>query len=331
MSESRELHEQGADRSRALVANGAPWRPYTDKGVLVAAAAAPRTAAEVFAVAERSLMTHLEAACLWPETEQDRSWHLGDYAYYILSFAPTPEAGAYVQCWSESGDEGGLLVEVSSGHGHAPSERYVDATRQALLRERGFEIGGNARNFRKRLVVADETALRAFAHEAIAILCAVLGCDGTVPLRFELHLGSPLAMRRTLDAIEPQLMLRLMRDWGHATRRERASDGAPMIVSRCGAGSIWIAFKQPRKEGGQKFQRLLLGAVRRGPGPREAALGRANEINRRWSGLQASIDRDGDLVLETEVRLHGGVTPEHLRMRVDVFRRSVEAIAAGRA
>ena len=139
-----------------------------------------------------------------------RSWHLGDYAWYILSCTPTPEAGVHVQCWSESGDEGRRPVEVSSGHGHAPSERYVDAARQALLRERGFELGGDASNFRERLVVADE-------------------------------------------------------------------------------------------------------------------------INRRWSGLQASIDQDGDLVLETEVRLHGGVTPEHLRMRIDVFRRSVETIAEGRA
>ncbi len=331
MSESQELHEQGADRSRVLVANGAPWRPYSDEGVLVAAAAAPRTTAEILAVAERSLMTHLKAACLWPEAERGRSWDIGDYAYYILSFKPVPDAAIYVQCWSDSGDDGRLLVEVSSGHRHAPAERYVDATRQALLRERGFEIGGNASNFRKRIVVADETELRAFARKAVAILSTELGLDGTRPLRFKLHLGSVLAMRRTLDAIEPQLMLQLMHDWGYPTRRLRTPDGAPMIASRCGAGSIWIGFKQPRKEGGQQFQRLLLGAVRRGPGTHDAALERANEINRRWSGLQASIDQDGDLVLEAEVLLYGGVTLEHVRMRIDLFRRSVEVIAEGGA
>lgn len=325
MSESRELHEQGAERSRALVANGAPWRPYSDKGVLVAPAAAPRSAAELLAAAERGLMAHLRAACLWPEAEQGQNWHLGDYAYYILSFEPAPDAAVYLQCWSESGDEGRLLVEVSSGHGHAPTADYVDTARRAQLRECGFEIGGNASNFCKRIVIGDETALRAFAREAVAILCAVLGYDGTQPLQFELHLGSVLVMRRTLDAIEPHLMLRLMRDWGHAIRRERTSDGDPMIVSRCGGSRFWIAFRQPRKDDAQSYQRLLLGAVR--PGPREAALECANAINRRWGGLQASIDKDGDLVIETEVILYGGVTLEHLRMRVDLFRRVVETIA----
>jgi hypothetical protein len=55
-------------------------------------------------------------------------------------------------------------------------------------------------------------------------------------------------------------------------------------------------------------------------------LGLANQVNRAFSALQASVDSDGDLLLESSILLHGGVTPEHLKARFEMWRRMVRVI-----
>jgi len=52
-------------------------------------------------------------------------------------------------------------------------------------------------------------------------------------------------------------------------------------------------------------------------------------VNRKFTALQASVDSDGDLLLETTILLHGGVTAEHLRARFEVWRGMVRAVGEG--
>lgn len=44
-------------------------------------------------------------------------------------------------------------------------------------------------------------------------------------------------------------------------------------------------------------------------------------------GLKATVDADGDLMLEQQVLLDGGVTPDHLRAQFELWRRMVGQIA----
>jgi len=58
------------------------------------------------------------------------------------------------------------------------------------LLTRGFEIGGPAGNFRKRVVATEEPAIRAVALEILAVMIDVLRYDGTSALTFRLHQDS---------------------------------------------------------------------------------------------------------------------------------------------
>ncbi len=66
-----------------LATDGAPWRPFDDKGELVPARSldAPThrpSRAQVFdRTCEEQLMKHLKAVCLWPARDRDKTWRLG--------------------------------------------------------------------------------------------------------------------------------------------------------------------------------------------------------------------------------------------------------------
>ena len=88
------------------------------------------------------------------------------------------------------------------------------------------------------------------------------------------------------------------------------------------------------REGSDSYQALALRAFHSlppGDDDNDVAvrLGIANQVNRKFTALQASVDSDGDLLLETTVLLHGGVTAEHLRARFEVWRGMVRAVGEG--
>jgi len=47
--------------------------------------------------------------------------------------------------------------------------------------------------------------------------------------------------------------------------------------------------------------------------------------------LQASVDDDGDLVIESHMTLIGGVTAEHMRLRFEMWRGMLRGIVEGMA
>jgi hypothetical protein len=124
------------------------------------------------------LVTHLKAVCLWPEKDRNQGWRVGDYSYYILEFEPRPKTAVYVQFWSQPDDSGEVVFEACSGVLDKKAARHIDAERQELLRDHGFEIGGGADNFHKTIKIENARDARAAAREAVAVLCKVLGYDG---------------------------------------------------------------------------------------------------------------------------------------------------------
>src|SRR5450755_849529 len=191
-----------------LAKDRAPWRPFDDKGILVMPTKVSRPATTIFSACERQLVTHLRAAALWPEKERNQSWRIGDYSFYILEFDPASKTSVYAQFWSEPGEEG-MIFEVSSGARNPPADQYVDTGKQEILRDHGFDIGGNANNFRKIVGVEGAKSLRPIAREAIAILCSALGYDGTRELSYRLHLGTHSTIQHVFDAVSPESLKKL--------------------------------------------------------------------------------------------------------------------------
>jgi len=307
-----------------LAREGAPWRPFKDQGVLVKPLKTPRDATAIFAACEKTLVSHLKAVCLWPEKERNHSWRVGDYSYYILEFSPKPKTAVYVQFWSEP-DEDGVIFEVSSGAWNPPADKYVDTDRQELLRDHGFEIGGNAGNFRKIVAIESAKDLRAMAREAVAIACKVLGYDGTLELRYDLNLQTHMAVRHVLSEVSPDALKKMLREWGFPAEL-KVEDGKPLLVeSRTDHGPFGILFRDETSNGSGHYHVLKLRTFRKVEGGN--ALEVANRLNQFMVALKATVDEDGDLMLEQQVLLHAGVTMDHLRARFELWRWMIGEIA----
>jgi hypothetical protein len=316
-----------------LAREGAPWRPFEDQGILVTAQKKPRDAKAIFAACERPLLTHLKAVCDWPERERNQSWRVGDYSFYILEFSPAPKTDVYLQFWSEP-DTDGVIFEISSGAMNPPTDRYVNSERKERLRDHGFEIGGNAGNFSKTVTVDSAREARAVARETIALACHALGYDGTQDLRYRLYLGTTTKLKHVFDKIEPAELLALLKEWGFpAKRKPNEVDKPPLIECRTDSGPFGVLLMDETKPKSGAYQAVVLRTFRSLPAADDdadetttMALELANQVNRAFSALQASVDSDGDLLLESSILLHGGVTPEHLKARFEMWRRMVRVI-----
>jgi hypothetical protein len=311
-----------------LAREGAPWRPFEDQGILVTAQKKPRDAKAIFAACEKTLVSHLKAVCLWPEKGRDDSWRIGDYAFYWLSFEAAPKTFVYVQIWSEPDQDGAVDFEVSSGQYDEAINQYIDANRQELIREHGFEIGESAKNFLKCIAVHNTRHARALGREFIAILCNALGYNGTQELTYRLYLGTNTRPGFVFRAIGADDLAKLMHRLGFVADLKPREEGKPRVIeSRTDHGAFAVFLLDEKSESWRLFQRITLRAFRKvsaGDG-----LGVVNLINRRFSSLQASIDDDGDLLLESTILLHGGVTAEHLEKRFELWRWMIGEIAAG--
>ena len=309
-----------------LAREGAPWRPFEDKGVLVKPLKTPRSAAAIFAACEKQLLSHLKAVCLWPEKDRNQSWRVGDYSYYVLEFEPRTKTSLYVQFWSQPNNDDGVLFEVSSGAMNSAAAQFVDTEKQELLRDHGFEIGGAVGNFHKAIKVENAREVRAAAREATALLCKVLGYDGRQELRFHLRLETNSVLRHVYEDIEPGDFVRLLKEWGFAAELQTREDGVPVILSRTDHGPFAIALMDETATG--QYQSATLRVFRKLEDPSQAP-SVANAINRKFRLLQASVDEDGDLVIESHLTLMGGVTAEHLRLRLEVWRGMLRAVVEG--
>ena len=323
-----------------LAADGAPWRPFDDKGVLIASrpvrTKAPLARTELFDKAcERQLVKHLKAACLWPARDRDRTWRLGDYSSYVLEFTPRDFVSVSLKFWSEPDERtssGTVSFAVSSSAwDHAEGTSALDATRTEMLRDHGFEVARRGRGegqFKKVLLVPHGRAVRALAREAIAVLWKVLDYDGATPLEFHLHLGTRLSAGFAFDGICATDLLKLMQRWGFAaTELEERPGQAPLIKSMVQDQPFLVAFVGERQDARGEFGMIGLRTFMRFEGgvPEELP----NAINTSFATVKASVDEDGDLVVQTPIILHGGVTAENLEMCFKVWRETLEEIGQG--
>ena len=100
----------------------------------------------------------------------------------------------------------------------------------------------------------------------------------------------------------------------------------PLILSRTDHGPFAIALLDETEDG--NYASVTLRIFRKLEDPSQA-LAAANALNRKFRLLQASVDEDGDLVIESQLSLMGGVTAEHLRLRFEVWRGMLGAVVEG--
>jgi len=281
-----------------LKQDGMPSRPFEDSGALVKPLRTPRTASAIFAACERRLLVHLKAACLWPENQRDNAWHIGDYSDYLLEFSPAPSKIAYAQFWSEP-DEDGVIVATRDGAGNL---------------ERSVAIGA-------------ATNARTLGREAIAILSKRLGYDGRVPLTFRLRLGTRLKAGLVFESICASDLVKLLRRWGYVAEIDRHDGISNVVKSAAGTHPFLVAFVGERPQGSSEYGMIELRAYFRFDGDVPGRL--VNTINQDTIAARASVNEEGDLVIQSPMVLHGGVSAENLRMNFDIWKQTIEQIVGG--
>jgi hypothetical protein len=318
-----------------LASDGAPWRPFDDRGALVPAAAGAHgghaSRSELFdRERERQLFRHLKTACLWRARDRDRTWRLGDYSWYALEYTTRELQTVSLRFWSEPDERtgGGSVSFTVASSAWDPDGHDVRVER---LRDHGFEAdrrGRDPRQYRKQLLVPNARAVRALAREAVAVLCGVLGYDGTTPLEYHLHLGTRLSAGFTFDGICANDLLKLMQRWGFpAAELEERTGSAPLIKSAVLDQPFLVAFVGERVDAAGEYGMIGLRTfLRFEDGVPE---GLPNAINTSFATVKASVDEDGDLVVQTPIILHGGVTAGNLEMCFKVWRETLEEIAQG--
>jgi hypothetical protein len=296
-------------------------RPFEDGGTLLAAQRVRRAHKDILAACEKPLLGHLQSVCQWPERERNKSWCIGDFSFFVVGFSVTPKSQAYVQFWSEP-DEVGVIVQVS------PAVRGKKAAGVATqLRERGFDAGGPGGNFEKTFAVASARDLRALAGEATSVLCDVLGYDGRAPLIYRTHLGTRLHSQPVFDAIGPGDLAKLMLHWGFAADVDHHDDDNSLITSAIGDQPFFIAFVGEHPEGSHEYGLVELRTYFSFEGG--VPDGMTNAINQNFVTVKASVDEEGDLIVQQSILVHGGVTEASLALSFGIWKETVEEIVKG--
>lgn len=152
-----------------------------------------------------------------------------------------------------------------------------------------------------------------------------IAADGAPPLEFHLHLGTRLSAGFTFDGICANDLLKLMQRWGFAaTELEERADQVPLIKSTVQDQPFLVAFVGEREDGNGYGMIGLRTFMRFEDGVPEGLL---NAINTSFATVKASVDKDGDLVVQTPIILHGGVTADNLEMCFKIWRETLEEIA----
>jgi hypothetical protein len=148
-----------------------------------------------------------------------------------------------------------------------------------------------------------------------------LGYDGTRELTYTLNLNSHSVVHHVFDTINPEDLQKLMREWGFQADLKREEGKPPLIESRTDHAAFVVVLVDESTGGSGRFRVLGLRALWRLHGKDGTSI--ANQINQRLGSLQASLDGDGDLVVEAQIVLRGAVTAEHVKTRLEAWRSSL--------
>jgi len=326
MAESKSATVLGAMLDQWLGEEAAPMRPVESSGILVKPQRRTRNRSAIFAACEKNLVEHLRSACLWPAREYGRSWRIGDYSTYVLEFSPSHGIEVYVQVWSEPG-ESAVTFQAYSDAWILPRDQTIDIRKQEMLRDHGFEISHQPQHYEKQVTVEGMKGVRHLAREAVAVLCKLFGYDGRVPLTYRLHLGTRLRPGWCFTSIASRELAKLMRRWGFAVEEEESGGKPNLLSSSVGSQPFLVALAGEQPEGVHEYAVLGLRAFFRFEGGVPGDL--ANTISREFATVQASVDEEGDLVVQAPILLHGGVTEANLEMNFHLWRQTLEAIVRG--
>jgi hypothetical protein len=194
----------------------APHGTITLEGVLCCGRPLPRRRRDIMRIALPPLANLVRQVTDWTQGSKTGEEYLGDYRFLVLDFTTAGGITAFVQIWSEPCCD--LTVEVGPGNRDDEARQAFADGLRAALEDRGFEIGGNADNFKKTLPQAIDADSPRVARELLPILMDVLGYDGSTDLAYKVHQGSHLSAAHVVTALGRDALQTYLTAWGLRAR-----------------------------------------------------------------------------------------------------------------
>ena len=325
MGERREVIDVGlpgiavtATPQGELPQNAAEFAPHEVidlRGTLACGQSQPRSAEELTDLCLPALIGLIEQTAIWNVDSTDQEERLGDCRFLVIEFTDTADICRYVQIWSEPNCD--LTMEVGPGN-HEDKELHAvaDRMRPALI-GRGFEIGGNASNFRKRLVAPSHKSATCIANEMLAMFTEVLDYNGTVDLTYRLQQDTHLKASHVLDGISRSQLFDWFTAWGLNPRR---IDDEEDVLEACERDLTFRALLSiPKMKPKGHFWEIHCHTTF--PLPNDAAEELLAKYNSKATlfkvfGGSHLDEAMREIGIATGINLAGGVTPAHIRSQI---------------
>lgn len=301
-------------------------RRLVDDGVLLEGIANPPPAAELAARLADPLAGHLERAAWWPDHEERCSQRLGEYSEFAIGLRCRDFKVLYVNFLTEPYCD--AVVEISSSQDdHDFDKTAPEAMREVLLR-RGYQPGSPRAGFSRRVRVQSVEDCRTLAEAIAGLMVEALGYDATQPVTYRYVLRQRARQEAVLHTLSTGDIARLLRAEGLVVWPDTMKSGRPVwrtvgqrrfnVYPHCedppGSG-LWAAF-------------LLSFGAKFSPEGAEAALREARTMS---FHCEFMVEEDGGFMVLHTVTLVGGVTEEHLRVELQIWRKYLKRIVeAGR-
>jgi hypothetical protein len=292
-----------------------PHRSIDLAGTLACAQPVPRMPAGLTALCLPALVTFVEQVSLWGPDSGNPESRLGDYRFLVVDFTNAAGICRYAQIWSEP--QGELTMEVGPGdRDDAVLQASADSIRPVLT-GRGFEIGGNANNFRKHLVAPSAGDCRRVAHELLTILTEVLQYDGTTDLTYRLHQNTHLTADHVIDGISRSQLFDYLKAWGFRPSRTDDTENVLKVRDRdLGFQVLLRVRKVTPKDDYWEIHCFAIFPLR--PDAAAELLQEFNATPGLFKVFAASDEGAStrDIGIATGINLVGGVTLEHIRAHI---------------
>jgi hypothetical protein len=252
---------------------------------------------------------------VWSSDPTDPEARFGDYRFLIVEFTDPAGIDRYVQIWSEP--QCAVTMEVGPGDREDATLQAIANGMRAALTGRGFEIGGNAHNFRKFLVAVSDRNAQSIASEILAILTDVLGYDGTVDLTYRLHQDTRLRADHVLDGVSRSQVFDWFAAWGLNPRQ--AADDDTILEAHERDFEFRALLRIPKKTPPGACWEIH--CYTWFPLPPDAATELLAEFNAKpglfkvFAGSSAD-ESTREIGMAVGINLAGGVTPAHIRAQI---------------
>ncbi len=275
-------------------------RPSHVSGVLCDRQVPPAGAEAVVAACAALLARHLQHLADWTAT----GWKVGDNNRYTLVTAFEDGLELVVTLMSEPLEEVRWRLTAGGVEG-----ALFGRGRRDQLQRFGFAPAGDGLGWERDVRIASPRDAAIAARDLLALLTEVFGFCARAPLTFALAHDQRAEPGLLYKAITPDDLRKLLHSWGYRAEVGTTSSGGPVIRSGTSGYKFHILFAWPGAD-----SRLFgcLNFVTVFTGRQYLTLTAVNDISRSSRFGRLYLDDDGDLILERDVSLTGGVAANYL-------------------